>query len=89
MAEVGPRSISIVDALLNTTSTQSQRDRISKAFAAALPPEATQTEIAEQFLKELWQVVVDRVMTYETQAAIIAVRESKISTIPTDFAQLP
>lgn len=88
MATYAQRAVSICDALVNGTATGTQRDRISKAFAASLPPEATQAQIAEQFLKELRQYVLSRIQSYETDVGISALRESKASQIITDFAEL-
>lgn len=87
MATYAQRAVSICDALVNGAASASQRDRIARAFAASLPPEATQAQIAEQFLKELRQYVIDRITSAETQAGVIALREAKAAQVPADFAE--
>lgn len=89
MATYGQRAVSICDALVNGTASASQRDRIAKAFASSLPPDATQAQIAEQFLKELRQYVIDRITSFETQAGVTALREAKAAQVPADFAEAP
>lgn len=88
MATYAQRAVAICDALLNATATGTQRDRIAKAFAASLPPEATQAQIAEQFIKEIRQYVLGRIQSYETDVGVSALRESKASQIISDFAEL-
>lgn len=87
MATYGQRAVAICDALVNGTASASQRDRIAKAFAAALPPDATQAQVAEQFVKELRQYVLDRITSYETQAGIATLRETKQLQVPLDFQE--
>lgn len=89
MATYGQRAVAICDALVNGTATPAQRDRIAKAFSASLQPEATQAQIAEQFIKELRQYVIDRIASHETLAGITALREAKAAQVPTDFADGP
>lgn len=89
MATYGQRAVTICDALVNGTATATQRDRIAKAFASTLPPDATQAQIAEQFIKELRQYVLDRITAYETQAGITSLREQKAAQVPVDFAEAP
>ena len=90
MATLYPqRAVAIVDAALGGPATQSQRDRVAAAFASALPPNATQTQIAEQLVKAVHQFLVDRVLAYETQAGIIALREGKLAEVVSTFTELP
>lgn len=89
MATYPQRASAVCDALLNAAATAEQRDRISKAFAAGLPADATQAQIAAQFLKELRQYVLDRITSTETQSGITALRESKAAQVPIDFPETP
>ena len=89
MATYNQRALSIFTALINATPTQDQQDRLAAAFSSSLPPEATNAQISEQAVKELRQVVLDRVMMHETQSGITAVREAKAAQVPIDFAEVP
>ena len=89
MATYNQRALSIFTALLNATPTQSQQDRLGRAFASSLPPEATNAQISEQAIKELRQYALDRVTAYETQSGITALRESKAIQVPIDFPEVP
>lgn len=89
MATYNQRALAIFTAILNATPTQTQSERLGRAFASTLPPDASSGQISEQAIKELRQFVLERVMTYETQAAITALREGKLAQIPIDFAEVP
>lgn len=89
MATYNQRALSIFTALLNSAPTQSQQDRLGRAFASSLPPEATTAQISEQAIKELRQYALDRVTAYETQTGITALRESKATQVPIDFPETP
>lgn len=89
MATYNQRALSIFTALLNAAPTQSQQDRLGRAFASSLPPEATTAQISEQAIKELRQFALDRVTAYETQTGIAALRESKAAQVPIDFPEAP
>lgn len=89
MATFTQRAVTICDSLVNGTATASQRDRIAKAFAAGLPPDATQAQIAEQFIKVLRQYVLDRITATETDTGVVALRENKAAQVPIDFAETP
>lgn len=89
MATYGQRAITICDALVNGTATATQRDRIAKAFAATLPPDATNAQIAEQFIKELRQYVIAKITSHETSADVTAIREAKAAQVPSDFPEAP
>lgn len=89
MANHNQRALSVFTAVLNAAPTQAQQDRLGRAFAASLPPEATTAQISEQYIKELRQWHLDRVTAHETQAGITALRESKAAQVPIDFAEVP
>lgn len=89
MATYNQRALSIFTAILNAAPTQSQQERLGRAFASSLPPEATNAQISEQAIKELRQYVLDRVAYHETQAGIASLRENKASQIPVEFAEAP
>lgn len=89
MATYAQRAVTICDTLLNVPATNAQRDRIAKAFASALPSDATQAQIAEQFIKELRQYVLSRVQAYETDVGVAALRDTKAAQVILDFAETP
>lgn len=89
MATYNQRAVTLVDTLVNGTATTEQRARVAAAFSASLPPDATQAQISEQFVKELRGMVIDRILTFETQAGISDVRLAKAQQIPIDFAEQP
>lgn len=89
MATYNQRAVTIVDTLVNGVATADQRARMAAAFSSSLPPGATQAQISEQFIKELRGLVIDRILTHETQLGISDVRMAKAQQIPTDFAEAP
>lgn len=89
MATYNQRALSIFTAIINAAPTQSQQDRLGRAFASSLPPSATAAQISEQAIKELRQIVLERVTAYETQTGITALRESKATQVPIDFPDTP
>lgn len=90
MPTYNQRAIAVVDNLVtNGPATQSQRDRIAAAFSAGLAPGATQAQISEALIRELRGIVLDRVMTYENNISISALRASKAAQIPIDFPEAP
>lgn len=89
MATHSQRALVICDALVNGTATTIQRQRIAAAFAGSLPPEATQAQIAENFIKELRQYVIAKVISHETQASITALQESTAAQVPQEFSEAP
>lgn len=89
MATYNQRALSIFTAILNAAPTQSQQSRLGRAFASSLPPDATTAQISEQAVKEIRQMVVDRLVEYETHGEIVALREAKIASVPLDFQEAP
>lgn len=89
MATYGQRAVAICDTLVNGVATATQRQRIAAAFAGSLPPEATQAQIAENFIKELRQYVIAKVISHETQASITALQESTAAQVPQEFSEAP
>lgn len=89
MPTYNQRALSIVNAIVNGTATASQSDRLAKAFAEGLPPEATNAQISEQFIKELKQYVIERITAYEIKTGVTALRDSKAAQVPLDFADNP
>lgn len=87
MATYNQRALSIFTALLNAAPTQSQQDRLGRAFASSLSPEATTAQISEQAVKEFRQFVMARIVSYETESGVTALREAKAAQVPLDFAE--
>lgn len=89
MATFPQRAIAIAEAALNRTTTQAERDRITKAYAAALPPDATSSQIAEAFVTDVWRGIVEHVRMYETSAETAAIVAAKATSVAADLAQTP
>lgn len=89
MATYNQRAVTLVDTLINGAATAEQRARVAAAFSSSLPPDATQAQISEQFVKELRGMVIDRILHFETQAGISDVRLAKAAQLPLDFQELP
>lgn len=89
MATQPQRAVSIYTGAFNVAPTPTQQDRMARAFAASLPPEATTAQIAEQMNKAVRQFLIDQVTAYETQTGITALRESKATQVPIDFPEVP
>jgi hypothetical protein len=90
MPTYNARAVSIVDNLVtNGPATADQRARIAAAFSTGLAPGATQAQISEAFVRELRAYVLGRVVMYEADPQINAVRASKAAQIPIDFAEAP
>lgn len=89
MATQPQRAISIYTGAFNVAPTQTQQDRMARAFAAALPPDATNAQIAEQMNKAVRQFLIDQVIAYETAAGKAALQESKAIQVPLDFPEVP
>lgn len=89
MATFPQRAIAIAEAALNRATTQAERDRITKAYAEALPPDATSAQIAEAFVTDVWRGIVERVRSYETRTEKAAIDATKATQVAADFAQTP
>lgn len=66
------RAGSILDLLLNTTATPTQKQRVIDAFALLAQPGATNAEIAGVFIKHLREAVLTQLNFKEGQAASAA-----------------
>lgn len=89
MATHPQRALAIAEAALNRATTQAERDRITKAYAEALPPNATSAQIAEAFVNEVWSGIVERVRSYETRTDTAAIVAAKSTSVAADLAQTP
>lgn len=89
MATHPQRAVSIYTGAFNVAPTQSQQDRMARAFSSALPPDATNAQIAEQMNKAVQRFLIDQVIAYETQSGITELRDSKATQVPIDFAEVP
>lgn len=74
MATPNQRALAILDALLNTTSTVSQRNRVLAAFGSA-----------ENYIRIMFALTKNTVKQYENQAA----KEATEAQVEVDFTETP
>lgn len=74
MATPAQRAVSVLDALLNTTSTVTQRQRLVAAFGTP-----------ENFLRMMREVTMNQVKLYENMVA----KEATQTAVDNDFAETP
>lgn len=99
MATYTQRAASIVDAVLNSTATAAQKQRIGDAFsrlglafsAAGAPMTGTLTpaQISEIFVKSVRNHIISVVKTHEAQAVVQTAQSTAHATIDTDFPEAP
>lgn len=68
------RGVAILDAVLNASSTPAQRQRAVTAFGSA-----------DNFVREIRQFLISRIMQHEEAAGRVAAR----NLVDTDFTELP
>lgn len=88
MATPTQRCVSIIDALLNSVSTTTQRNRVLDAYLQPmliLDPTATAGDAAKVMLKEVYDLILSRIEANETRAAIAATA----AQVKTDFPITP
>ena len=93
MATFVQRAGWIADAVVNGTATASQKQRIAAAFKPALihdPSKVyTNAEIAEFFVKDIRNFIMQRVKAYEAAEAIRLAHQNTSDQVDTDFSEAP
>lgn len=89
MATANQRAISIVDALVNGTSTTNQRNRISAAFGENLPAGSSSSDISQNFLTLLRGYVMQKVEDFEARASVASAKATVAADVATSFPEAP
>lgn len=89
MATPNQRALSIVEALINSASTASQRDRISAAFGEGLPAGSTSTVISQKFISVLRGYVFQRVIDFEAGAGVETAKAAAATNVTASFPEAP